>query len=88
MTSPREIEIKDNREDIPFKYSITSYGADYDVAGLVRRIRQGDVYVPAFQRGFLWTIEDASRFIESPIRITCAWCLFCSRSRNEQVTRH
>lgn len=65
MTSPREIEIKDNREDIPFKYSITSYGADYDLAGLVRRIRQGDVYVPAFQRGFVWTIEDASRFIES-----------------------
>lgn len=37
--------IEDNLEDdleeiIPFKYSITSYGADYPVDGLVKRIKQ------------------------------------------------
>ena len=49
----------------PLRYSISSYGADYDVDGLVRRIQKGDVYVPSFQRGFVWDLKLGSRFIES-----------------------
>ena len=49
----------------PLRYSISSYGADYDVFGLVRRIQKGDVYVPSFQRGFVWDLKLGSRFIES-----------------------
>jgi hypothetical protein len=52
-------------EVAPLRYSISSYGADYDVDGLVRRIQKGDIYVPPFQRGFVWDIKQASRFIES-----------------------
>jgi hypothetical protein len=37
----------------------------YDVEGLVRRLQRGDVKIPVFQRGFVWPIKQASRFIES-----------------------
>ncbi len=47
------------------RYEITSYGADYDVDGLVKRLKNGDIKVPAFQRGYVWPIKQASRFIES-----------------------
>ena len=47
------------------RYRITSYGADFDVEGLVRRMRRGTIFVPDFQRGFVWTQPQASLFIES-----------------------
>lgn len=47
------------------EYSITSYGADFDVEGLVRRLNDNDIEIPEFQRRFVWTQERASRFIES-----------------------
>lgn len=52
-------------ESLPFRYSITSYGADFDVEGLVRRISRQDIYVPTFQRRRVWSIRQASRFVES-----------------------
>ncbi|MGH9366222.1 MAG: DUF262 domain-containing protein, partial [Thermoanaerobaculia bacterium] len=56
----------DDTEDVlPFRYAITSYGADYPVDGLVKRIAAKDITVPIFQRGFVWTFKQASRFIES-----------------------
>lgn len=65
-----DIKIEDNidddpGEDIPIKYSITSYGADYPIDGLVKRINNQSIYVPTFQRGYVWKIREASRFIES-----------------------
>jgi hypothetical protein len=65
------IEIEDQRSDDgereiePHRYAISSYGADYPVDGLVKRLREGSIYVPSFQRGFVWDIKDASRFVES-----------------------
>lgn len=52
-------------EIVPFKYSITSYGADYPVDSLVQRLDKDVVVVPAFQRKYIWTARQASRFIES-----------------------
>ena len=46
-------------------YDITSYGVDFDVEGLVRRIQRKTVLIPRFQRGFVWKIAESSRFIES-----------------------
>jgi hypothetical protein len=46
-------------------YQITSYGADFDVEGLVRRLQRGEIEVPPFQRSYIWTLPEASRFIES-----------------------
>src|SRR5207247_11456077 len=55
----------DEEEVIPFRYSISSYGADYPVDGLVQRLRAGSIFVPSFQRGFVWTLPQASQFVES-----------------------
>ena len=49
----------------PEHYDITSYGADYDVEGLVKRLKRGDIFVPDFQRGYVWNQPMASRLIES-----------------------
>ena len=49
----------------PVKYEITSYGADMDVEVLVNRLKREDIFVPKFQRDYVWTITEASRFIES-----------------------
>lgn len=49
----------------PVAYEISSFGADYDVEGLVRRLQRGDIIIPDFQRNYVWSINDASKFIES-----------------------
>lgn len=46
-------------------YQITTSGADFDVDGLVKRFDRGDIYRPEFQRNFVWTLPQASKFIES-----------------------
>ncbi len=46
-------------------YEINSYGADYDVEGLVKRLDSEDIFIPPFQRSYVWSQPDASRFIES-----------------------
>jgi|ERR1041384_7864791 hypothetical protein len=50
---------------IPERYDISSYGADYDVDGVVRRLNRGDIFIPDFQRDYVWSLHEASRFIES-----------------------
>ncbi len=66
-----EAEIAEDADDLEgepaleLRYAITSYGADMPVDGLVSRIRKGDIVIPAFQRPFTWTLNRASRFIES-----------------------
>lgn len=62
-----ETQVIDSAEDeaLEFTYSITSYGADYPVDSLVNRLRDKKVKVPPFQRGYVWSEKQASRFIES-----------------------
>ena len=52
-------------ESLSLRYSISSYGADYPIDGLVKRLKNGDIYVPTFQRKYVWPQAKASRFIES-----------------------
>jgi hypothetical protein len=47
------------------KFTISSYGADYTVDSLVKRMRAGAFRIPEFQRQFVWTAKHASKFIES-----------------------
>ena len=47
------------------RYSISSYGADMPVDGIVDRLNREDIFIPPFQRNFVWTHTQASRFIES-----------------------
>jgi len=62
----------------PYTYSITAYGADYPVDGVVKRIEAGDIIVPTFswepgadsqvvgfQREYVWPRPKGDRFIES-----------------------
>jgi len=54
-------------ESIDFRYVITSYGADYPVDSLMKRIQDKVIFIPPFQRQFVWSMNEASKFIESLI---------------------
>ncbi len=60
-----EDPVDESAEVLPFTYSITSYGADYPVDALVKRLDSKDVFIPAFQRQYVWNFRQACRFIES-----------------------
>jgi hypothetical protein len=64
---PEETQVFDSSEDevLDFTYSITSYGADYPIDSLVKRLQNHKIRIPSFQRGFVWNQKQASRFIES-----------------------
>jgi hypothetical protein len=63
---PEELIIDDTQdENIPFEYAITSYGADYPVDSLVKRLDKDVIFIPHFQREYVWNLSQASRFIES-----------------------
>lgn len=71
-------DVEELEETSPYRYAITSYGADYPVDGLVKRLNAGDIVIPTFdpeikpgddvegfQRQFIWTKSQCDRFIES-----------------------
>jgi Protein of unknown function DUF262 len=71
-------DLDEAAEVIESPYSITSYGADYPVDSLVKRIDSKDILVPTFnwdasekteiigfQRQYVWPRTKADRFIES-----------------------
>ena len=71
-TSPpdqADIEIIDEADTdesvLPLRYDITSFGIDFDVEGLVRRLNDEEVLIPDWQRHYVWSIRQASSFIES-----------------------
>ena len=47
------------------RYEISSSGADFDVEGLVRRLDRDEIFIPRFQRNFVWKMPESSRLIES-----------------------
>ena len=47
------------------EYKITSFGIDYDVDGIVRRLKKETIKLPEYQRAYVWPIRRASKFIES-----------------------
>ncbi|MGD0104045.1 MAG: DUF262 domain-containing protein [Rhodopila sp.] len=52
-------------EATSISFSITSYGADYPVDTLVKRMKTQAFFIPEFQRNFVWSQRHASRFVES-----------------------
>lgn len=62
-----EVTDESNTDDAvaPFRYDIESFGIDYNVESLVKRLKRGDIFMPPFQRDYVWSMTDASRFIES-----------------------
>ncbi len=58
-------EAEETDEEIPYKYAITSYGADYPVESIVTKLEKEAIIIPPFQRDYVWNHVDASRFIET-----------------------
>lgn len=84
-TSETEVEEDlTGEEAVPYLYSTTSYGADYPVDSLVKRMREDSIYVPEFQRGFVWNLPKASRFIESLLLGLPVPAIFLSREEESQ----
>lgn len=86
LNPPDELEVEEASDAIgeeyyPVEYSISSYGADYPVDGLVKRINNGSIYVPKFQRSYIWNIYKASRFIESLLLGLPVPAIFLSKER-------
>jgi uncharacterized protein DUF262 len=46
-------------------FNITFFGADYPVETIVQRMERSDFFIPEFQRSYVWSQKQASRFIES-----------------------
>lgn len=55
----------EEEEPLTLRYKITSYGADYPVDSLVKRLSKDIIYLPEFQRHYVWSLNQASKFIES-----------------------
>ena len=68
----------------PFRYSITSYGADYPVDALVKRLEDGSIYKPPFQRNYVWNFPQACKFIESLLLGLPVPGIFLSRVQDTQ----
>ena len=68
-TPPIEVldlaEQEDEESSFTPHFSIASYGADYPVDSLINRMRNNTIFVPPFQRAFVWKKPQASRFVES-----------------------
>lgn len=47
------------------RFNISFFGADYPVETIVQRMSRGDFFIPSFQRSYVWSQKQASRFIES-----------------------
>jgi hypothetical protein len=69
MPEPNKDKVDDQTEveDEPIEvaYAITSYGADHPIDGLVKRLQNDTIFIPPFQRKFVWQLPQASRFVES-----------------------
>ncbi len=52
-------------ESIDLNYDIASYPADYTLRVLNEQIKEGQLVLPDFQRGYVWKPQQASRLIES-----------------------
>jgi len=73
-----------DKETLAYKYSITSYGADFTVQVMVSKLDEEVIFVPRFQRSYVWNINQASRFIESLLLGLPVPGIFLSREMSTQ----
>jgi len=60
--------VEDDAERGPpdhIRFNITFFGVDYPVETIVQRMLRNDFFIPDFQRSYVWSQKQASRFIES-----------------------
>ena len=76
---------EDEQAPTDLRYQISSYGADYPVDGLVKRLIQGDIELPTFQREFVWPLPQASQFIESLLLGLPVPAIFLSKAAEQKL---
>lgn len=88
QVEPEDVLDSSTTEDVEastdLRYEITSYGADYPVDGLVKRLRAKDIVLPTFQRDFVWPLSQASQFIESLLLGLPIPAIFLSKESESQ----
>jgi uncharacterized protein with ParB-like and HNH nuclease domain len=63
-----EVDIEDLEEEnevYSAEYKINTYGADYTIEILSKKLENKEIMIPSFQRKFVWDIKKASKLIES-----------------------
>jgi hypothetical protein len=75
----------EDQQESNAKYNINSYGADYPIDGLVERLRRKDIYIPTFQREYVWTPQQGSSFIESLIMGLPVPGIFLTRDQDKRL---
>lgn len=58
---------------------------DFSVSTLMDYLKKGNVYIPVFQRGYVWTDQQASRLIESLIIQCPIPVIYLSQSKDETM---
>jgi uncharacterized protein with ParB-like and HNH nuclease domain len=58
-------EVEKEDEVVNIEYDITSYPSDYTLKVLVDMFHNQDIIIPDYQRGYVWSIKQASLLIES-----------------------
>ncbi|OKH61440.1 hypothetical protein EB74_20255 [Mycobacterium sp. SWH-M5] len=92
------LDVDPDKEVIATTYEITSYGADYPVDGLVKRLKRRDIVVPSFdplfdesdevrpfQRSFVWSRPQMDRFVESLLLGLPVPGIFLVRDRDNKL---
>ena len=87
-----EAEESDDEQDIPGieRYEIGFYGTDFPVDALYKRLSsddddaEGDIFIPDFQRGYIWSKKQADGFIESLLLGLPVPGIFLSTDRETQ----
>lgn len=77
-------ETEEDSAVAPEKYAISSFGIDFDVEGLVRRLRKDEIFVPHFQRNYVWKQREASQFVESLLLGLPVPGVFLAKERESQ----
>ena len=60
-----EVLLEEEEDGVYVEYDITTFPSDYSLGQLYSMWEIGDVYVPDFQRKYVWSIRQASLLIES-----------------------
>lgn len=56
---------EEDQEDEQPTYEILTYPADFTLEVLFDKFEKGQIQIPPYQRGFVWSLEKSSRLIES-----------------------
>ena len=79
-----ESDVDEKLSEKDIVYHVTTYGADYPIDGLIARLERGDIFSPTFQRNYVWTWPQASKFVESIILGLPVPSIFLYREKSAQ----